>query len=114
EAYAIAVLALGYVQTVWPLERKPVPLPADSRRWPSVDVYIPTYNEDLSVVRATVLAALSIDWPPDRLQVYILDDGRRQEFRDFAITSGAGYITRPDNAHAKAGNLNHALQQTDG
>jgi len=27
---------------------------------------------------------------------------------------GVHYITRPDNRHAKAGNLNHALQQTDG
>ena len=43
----------------------------------AVDVYVPTYNEDLSIVRATVLAAMAIDWPQDKLHVYILDDGRR-------------------------------------
>ena len=108
EAYAIVVLALGYIQTVWPLERKPLPLPPDPADWPTVDIYVPTYNEDLSIVRATVLAAMAIDWPRDKLRVYILDDGRRLAFRDFAASCGAGYIIRPDNTHAKAGNLNHA------
>ncbi|HVY13837.1 MAG TPA: UDP-forming cellulose synthase catalytic subunit [Rhodopila sp.] len=114
EAYAILVLALGYIQTVWPLDRKPLPLPEDPADWPSVDIYVPTYNEDLSIVRATVLAAMAVDWPPDKLKVYILDDGRRRAFRDFAASCGAGYIIRPDNNHAKAGNLNHAMKVTDG
>ncbi|HEY1598399.1 MAG TPA: hypothetical protein VGG64_02265, partial [Pirellulales bacterium] len=92
EAYAIMVMALGYIQTVWPLERKPAPLPSDPADWPTVDVYIPTYNEDLGIVRATVLAALAMDWPPGKLRVYILDDGRRRAFRDFAESCGAGYI----------------------
>ena len=113
ETYAITVLALGYIQTICPLERKPVPLPEDPDDWPSVDVYIPTYNEDLRIVRASVLAALAIDWPMEKLNVYILDDGRRPEFRDFAEQCGCGYIIRPDNFHAKAGNLNHAMRQTD-
>jgi cellulose synthase (UDP-forming) len=114
EAYAVVVLALGYIQTVWPLERQPVPLPDDPADWPTVDVYIPSYNEDLAIVRATVLAAMAIDWPADKLRVYILDDGRRVAFRDFAASCGCGYIIRADNAHAKAGNLNHALTVTDG
>ena len=57
EAYAVVALAMGYVQTLWPLGRQPALLPSDSDAWPTVDVYIPTYNEDLSIVRATVLAA---------------------------------------------------------
>ena len=114
EFYAVTVMVLGYIQTSWPLARPPMPLPDEPREWPTVDVYIPTYNESLSVVRATVLAALRIDYPADKLRVYILDDGRRTEFRDFAASCGAGYIIRPDNNHAKAGNLNHAMKHTDG
>jgi cellulose synthase (UDP-forming) len=114
EAYAILGLALGYIQTVWPLEREPLALPDDRREWPTVDIYVPTYNEDLSIVRATVLAAMAVDWPTDKLQVYILDDGRRLAFRDFAASCGCGYIIRPDNTHAKAGNLNHAMRLTTG
>lgn len=114
EAYAFMMLLLIYFQTVHPLERKPAPLPDNSDDWPTVDVYIPTYNEDLSIVRVTALACASMDWPPDKLNVFILDDGHRVEFQHFAEAAGIGYISRADNAHAKAGNLNHALQLTDG
>ena len=114
ELYSLLVLLLGYVQTAWPLRRKPVPLPADRTTWPTVDVFIATYNEPLSVVRQTVFSALSMDWPADKLKVHILDDGKREEFRQFALDTGALYVTRDNNHHAKAGNLNEALKVTDG
>jgi len=110
EAYAFGILYLGFLQTVWPLRRAPVPLPDDPEDWPEVDLLIPTYNEPLSVVRYTALASLNIDWPADKLHVYILDDGNREEFREFAIEAGIGYMTRGDNIQAKAGNINHALK----
>jgi cellulose synthase catalytic subunit (UDP-forming) len=111
EGYAALTLLLGYLQTLWPLRRMPVSLPADPRDWPSVDLLIPTFNEPLSIVRYTALAALNIDWPAEKLNVYILDDGRREEFRQFAEDAGIGYITREGNECAKAGNLNSALKQ---
>jgi cellulose synthase (UDP-forming) len=114
ELYAWIVLVLGFFQTAWPLERKPVPLPEDTALWPAVDIFIPTYNEPLSVVRPTVLAAMAIDWPKDKLNIYILDDGRRSEFGAFAELVGVKHITRNDNAHAKAGNINAALKVTQG
>lgn len=113
ETYSWSVLILGYIQTSWPLQRKPANLPANVRHWPTVDLLIPTYNEDLSVVRTTVMAALGLDWPRECLRIYILDDGRRDAFRAFADEVGVGYIVRPDSKHAKAGNLNHALGVTD-
>ena len=114
EMYAIIVLVLGYIQTLWPLERKPIPMPEDYTLWPTVDVFIPTYNEPMSIVRATVLGAIAIDWPPEKMRVFLLDDGRRDEFREFAAECGIGYIARTENEHAKAGNLNHALGLTEG
>jgi len=114
EFYAFATLVLGYFQTLRPLKRPPVPLTGNPQNWPSVDVFIPTYNESLSVVRATVLGALALDYPANKIRVFVLDDGRRREFADFAAKVGAGYITRSDNAHAKAGNINHALGRTTG
>ena len=113
ECYAFVALLLGYMQTVWPLRRTPVPLPDNTAEWPAVDVLIPTLNEPLDVVRFTVLAALNMDWPADKLNVYLLDDGRRAEFREFARQAGAGYLTRQDNRHGKAGNLNSALEQVE-
>lgn len=114
ETYAWIILMLGYVQTSWPLARQPAQLPQDRTLWPVVDVYIPTYNEPLSVVCNTVHAACGLDWPAEKLNIYVLDDGRREEFRQFAEEAGVGYLIRNDNKHAKAGNLNHALTQTGG
>ena len=68
ELYAWLVLLLGYIQTAWPLRRPPVAMPDDLAAWPTVDLFIPTYNEPLSVVQNTVLGALSIDYPLDKLQ----------------------------------------------
>jgi cellulose synthase (UDP-forming) len=110
EAYAFLILFLGYFQTIWPLRRAPVALPEDTEEWPHIDLLIPTYNEPLDVVRFTVLGALNLDWPPDKLHVYLLDDGRRKEFADFAQRAGIGYKTREGNKNAKAGNINHALK----
>ena len=112
ELYAFLVLLIGYFQTAWPLQRRPVPMPQDVDSWPSVDVFIPTYNEPLEVVKQTVFSAMQMDWPEDRLHVYVLDDGRREEFRDFCEELGVGYLTRDNNAHAKAGNINAALAVT--
>lgn len=112
ELYAFLVLLIGYFQTAWPLQRRPVPMPADVDSWPSVDVFIPSYNEPLEVVKQTVFSAMHMDWPADRLHVYVLDDGRREEFRAFCEELGVGYLTRNNNAHAKAGNINAALAVT--
>jgi cellulose synthase (UDP-forming) len=114
ELYSCAMLLLAYGQSIARLPRRPVPMPEDVSQWPSVDVFIPTYNETLETVRATVLAAAAMDWPADRLRIHLLDDGRREAFRAFAQQAGVEYVTRPDNAHAKAGNLNHALAITSG
>ena len=114
EIYAWLVMMLGFAQCAWPLKRPPTALPERITEWPTVDVFLPTFNEPLSVIQPTVLAAKGIDWPPDRIRIYLLDDGRREPVRRFAAQAGVEYLTRPDNAHAKAGNLNYALQHSHG
>jgi len=79
---------------------------------PAVDVYIPTYSEPLDVLEKTITGALCLDYP--NFTVWVLDDGRRPWLKEFCEEKGVGYITRPDNAHAKAGNINHALTKTNG
>lgn len=76
-----------------------------------VDVFIATYNESPDVLRSTILAAVNMRYPH---RTYVLDDGRRPEIRRLASALGAEYVSRPDNAHAKAGNINHALTVTSG
>lgn len=80
-------------------------------RRPTADVLVPTYDEPVSVVHATLVGCRRIRYPHT---TYLLDDGRRPEMRELAEQEGALYLTRPDNAHAKAGNINAALPRTDG
>jgi len=114
EFFAFSTLILGYFQTLRPLKRPPLPLGGDPKEWPTIDVLVPTYNEPLHVVRGTVLAAMALDYPAGKMRVFLLDDGRRDEFRKFAAQVGVEYVTRSNNAHAKAGNINQALQHTSG
>ncbi|NEO97461.1 MAG: UDP-forming cellulose synthase catalytic subunit [Symploca sp. SIO2E9] len=122
ELYAIITLLLAYFQTLKIKERQPVDLDLfPQEKWFKVDIYIPTYNEDVEIVRKTTLAALAIDYPADKKQVYVLDDGRaekyqarREKLRQMCEELGAIMLTRDNNDHAKAGNLNTAFGRTDG
>jgi cellulose synthase (UDP-forming) len=80
--------------------------------YPPVDVFIPTYNEPPEVLEKTIVGAAGIDYP--NLTVWVLDDGKRDWLRGMCETEGVRYLTRPDNSHAKAGNLNNALLYAEG
>jgi len=141
ELYAFTTLLGGYFQTAITRRRIPVPLTGvPDEELPSVDLFIPTYNEPVIIVRRTAEAALELDYPRDRLRVYVLDDTpdpesqsdpakaaayerRAREIRQIeAELPGLGVIDR--KAHpgehrwkrggAKAGNINYALSQTSG
>ena len=96
------VLVLGYFQVVWPLNRQPVPLPEDMAQWPTVDIFVPTYNEDLNVVKNTIYASQGVDWPKDKLNIWILDDGGRARSSASSPRRRVHYIARTTHEHAKA------------
>lgn len=79
---------------------------------PPVDIFIPTYSEPTEVLRRTIIGCQGLDYA--NKTVYLLDDSRRPEMAKLALELGCQYITRPNNIHAKAGNLNHALPKTKG
>lgn len=133
EIYGGMMLLTGLFVNAQPLNRKAVPLPKDRADWPTVDIYIPTYSEGMDVVRPTLLGAMMVDYPKDKVNVYVLDDGapraanpktpadqaielevRATKLKALCAQFGATYLTRPDNSHAKSGNLNSALKQTEG
>ncbi|MFL5382704.1 MAG: glycosyltransferase [Longimicrobiaceae bacterium] len=96
------------VHSVWRIRhRQPLPAPPGL----SVDVFITCYDEPLEVIRRTAIGARAIRYPH---QTWILDDGKRDEVKALAEELRVGYLRRPTNEHAKAGNLNHALAHTRG
>lgn len=107
ESYALVTTAYT-VFTVWHLKKRtPVPAPRNV----AVDVFITNYDEPLDILRRTAVGARNIRYPH---KTYLLDDGKRDEVRALAEELGIGYIRREGNEHAKAGNLNNALKETDG
>ncbi|MEM5330883.1 UDP-forming cellulose synthase catalytic subunit [Paraburkholderia sp. JHI2823] len=133
EIYGIVVASVGLFVNSRPLHRAAAPLVTDAGPVPSVDVFIPTYNESPELLEVTLRAALDMRYPRGRLKVYLLDDGgtqqklaqadeakaaeareRAQALREMTARHGAIYLTRAKNEHAKAGNINAALAQTSG
>ena len=83
------------------------------KRWfepeaPLIDVFICTYNEEAAILERTIIGATGMRYPNYR--VWVLDDGRRSWLQQLSARLGCRYLTRPDNRHAKAGNINHALR----
>lgn len=78
--------------------------------YPAVDVFICTYDEPMEVVERSILSALALRYP--NFTVWVLDDTRRDWLREYCSKVGAIHVTRPDNIHAKAGNLNNGLAIT--
>jgi len=105
EVFGFAV-ALMHIFMVWRLSvRTPPAAPADVM----VDVFIPSYNEPLDMLRRTLLAAQRMDYPH---QTWLLDDGNRPQARALAEELGCRYLAREKNTDAKAGNLNHGLRHS--
>jgi len=78
---------------------------------PSVDVWIPTYNEPERLVRRAILTCRNLSYR--HRTITVLDDGHRPAIAALAAELGVNYLSREGNAHRKAGNLNHALKHCE-
>lgn len=135
EIFGIISLYLFFLQ-VWEVKDPPLMPVLEGR---TVDVFVPTYNEDPLLLRATLQACVAMDYPH---KTYLCDDGgteqrtrypepddpdyeekkkkadaareRQAALKAICEELGVIYCTRPKNEHAKAGNLNYAFDRTDG
>jgi cellulose synthase/poly-beta-1,6-N-acetylglucosamine synthase-like glycosyltransferase len=108
EIHAAFGLAL-FTFSLWEVDSRPVErdvTETDAR----VAVLVPTYNESPEVLTPTIAAAVALDVPHE---TWVLDDGNRPAIAALAAELGARYLTRPEHVHAKAGNINHALEVID-
>jgi cellulose synthase (UDP-forming) len=128
ETYGIFTHLMGMFVNISPIQRNCAPLPDDPRKWPTVDVFIPTYDEPLEIVKITATACTQLIYPKEKLSIFILDDGgtdqklndpdpkkasaareRAEKLKAIARRLGVHYVNRESNIHAKAGNINAAL-----
>ena len=90
------------------------PILNEDCEYPHVDVFIATYNEPEDILYKTIIGCKNMDYPDkDKVHIYILDDGKRESIKRLCEENAIGYITRDSNEHAKAGNINNALQHTN-
>ncbi|HKB37294.1 MAG TPA: hypothetical protein VKD72_12640, partial [Gemmataceae bacterium] len=109
ECFGVFSVLLFFLQ-VWDT-REPPPLPVLEGR--TVDVFVPTYNEDPGILRATLEACQRMDYPH---RTYLCDDGgtdlrvnekdpakakaareRAADLKAICAELGVTYMTRPDN-----------------
>lgn len=110
--YALGSISILFRMSDWSSEADDAQAQMKTQgAYPSVDVFICTYNEPINILEKSVIGAKSMNYP--RFNVYVCDDTRRPEIKDYCRDTGVHYITRPDNRHAKAGNLNNALKLTN-
>lgn len=106
--------ALGYIYTIWDQQEIKSP---KLKKYPRVDVFITVVNEPLNILRKTVEAALSMDYP--NFRVVVLNDGYVagsegwEQIADLAKEYDIDVITRRTPGGYKAGNVNHALKVTE-
>jgi len=132
EMYSVMMLALSLFVVSMPLPPRPLYGKRD-RELPTVDVFVPSYNEDEVLLANTLAAARNMDYPPEKLTVWLLDDGgtvqkrksanvadaraaeqRHKQLKQLCEDLGVNYLTREKNEHAKAGNLNNGLKHSTG
>jgi cellulose synthase/poly-beta-1,6-N-acetylglucosamine synthase-like glycosyltransferase len=104
EVHAVVGLTL-FTFSLWDVDRRPATHDVTTAA-ARVAILVPTYNEGLEVLTPTVAAAVAMRVAHE---TWVLDDGDRPEVARLAAELGARYLARPTHAHAKAGNLNHAL-----
>jgi cellulose synthase (UDP-forming) len=132
EMYSVMMLALSLFVVAMPLPSRKSRV-ADVGKLPSVDVFVPTYNEDIGLLANTLAAAKAMDYPADKVTIWLLDDGgteqkrnaaavieaqvaeaRHRELQALCRDLGINYLTRARNEHAKAGNMNNGMQHSNG
>lgn len=116
----LAAEGLGFFQSVlfrvllWkPYQPKVFP----KENWtekPTVDVFIMTINEDVSLLKKTIAGCLNLNYPKDQIRITLCDDGNREAVAHLCGDLGVSYLARSEHEDAKAGNINHALLRTSG
>lgn len=99
----------------------PPPLPPDPGTWPAVTVQLPVFNERY-VVERLLEAAAALEYPPDRLEIQLLDDSDDETValaaRAIEAIRARGidvvHMRRGSREGYKAGALQHGLERAKG
>jgi cellulose synthase (UDP-forming) len=98
-----------YTLSLWNVDAGPSSGPVEEADG-TVALLLTTYQEPVDVLLPAIAAAVAVDVEHE---TWVLDDGNRLEVKRLADDLGARYLAREENVHAKAGNLNHAIERIE-
>ena len=113
EFYGVLSMVLFFLHETNPAPVKSVPAGSDDEL-PTVDMLITIFSEPSDILYRTLVGCTAIDYPRSKLNIYVLDDGSRDEIRAVASKFGCHYVSRANRDHAKAGNVNNGLKHSKG
>ena len=87
EMYSVMMGALSLFVVAMPLPPRPSRA-ATEGKFPTVDVFVPTYNEDAALLANPLAAARAMDYPADKVTVWAFGASRRNVTRWSERTSG--------------------------
>src|SRR4051812_45070845 len=85
-------------------------------REPNVAVVVPAWNE-AAVIGRTIDTLLALDYPPERLRVYVVDDASTDDTPEIVLGRAAEHpgrvfhLRRERGGEGRAHTLNHGLRQ---
>ncbi|MBU2639219.1 MAG: glycosyltransferase [Nanoarchaeota archaeon] len=85
-----------------------------AKRFPKVTIIVPAYNEE-TTLKGTVYSLLNLDYPKDKLEIIVVDDGSKDSTYEVAkqfIKKGVKVFTKENGGKATA--LNFALTKSTG
>lgn len=82
--------------------------------YPTVDILIPRYKEEMSLIKDTIYHTLKMDYPKEKINIYVCDDGHTSELKTICDNFKINYCDRGNNRGAKAGNVNFGLESSKG
>ncbi|MBS3996549.1 MAG: glycosyltransferase [Hydrogenophaga sp.] len=114
ELHLVLLRMVDLLAGAYPVKRAPVPLPADPGDWPTVDVFIPCQGLTAASIERAARAALALDWPPEKIKRYLLDDRPTDTTRLLAASMGLTYWPSPAGDASQTESLNQLLLVTQG
>lgn len=112
ETYSFIVFAIFAFASINIRRNRHITKEKDPDFFPSVDIFICTYNESENILHDTIIGCKNINYKNKK--IYLLDDGNRPDIKQLADNLGINYINRATNEGFKAGNINNAVNHTNG
>lgn len=88
------------------------------KKYPFVTIQIPVFNEPFNIIKTTLDATITQDYPKSKYEIIVADDStdsrKEKQIRDYCKKRGIKYFHRDNRSGYKAGALNDIMPHSRG